>query len=172
MVTTKASSPNATAIHCSFPPSSEEGWRLQPAGGGPARHPVGVPVHPGASGWSGYWWLKWWLRPCRIDETLTRRLGRQELASHMSRSKVKHTIMGVSLNSAAVSRWPVVFSSWLDRPVWLAHSWIFESWMPTRLLVETRSWSTMCCSHGIECIWLKKASFIWNWCLLLHWYHS
>lgn len=138
----------------SFPPSSVEGWRLQPAGGGPAWRPVGVLVHPRASGWSGYWWLtlKQRLRPCRLDGTLTRRLGRQESASHMSRSKVKHTIMGVSLNSEnrEPGRWPVVFSSWLDRPVWLALSWISESWMPTRLLVGTESQSTICCSHCIR----------------------
>ena len=91
-------SPDATTSHSSSsPPSSEGGgWRPQPAGGGPAWRPVGVPVHPGAAGWSGYWWLKRRLRPCRRDGTLTRRLGRQELASHMSRSKVKHTIMGAA----------------------------------------------------------------------------
>lgn len=97
-------SPGATTSHRSSPPSSEGGWRLQPAGGGPAWRPVGVPVHPGAAGWSGYSCLKRRLRPCRRDGTLTRRLGRQEPASHMSRSKVKHTIMGVSLNAATASR--------------------------------------------------------------------
>lgn len=44
--------------------------------------------------------------------------------------------------TASRPRWPVVFSSWLDQPVRLAHSWIFESWMPKRLLGETWEYNT------------------------------
>lgn len=49
------------------------GWRLHLAGVCPVWRPVRVPVHPEACGWSGYWWLKLiqWLRPCRLDGTLT-----------------------------------------------------------------------------------------------------
>lgn len=137
--TTAVTTKGVLAQRHSFPRSSIEGWRLQPAGGGPAWRPVGGACSPwGLSVDLAYWWLKLkrWLRPCRLDGTLTRRLGRRELASHMSCSKVKHTIMGTSteFSICEAGRWPVVFSSWLDLAVWLAHSWMFESWMPTRLL--------------------------------------
>lgn len=104
----------------------------QPTTGGSGVSPT---AHPQASGWSGCWWLS--RRPCLLDGTLTRRL-----ASHTSRSKVKHANKASLCSLRAWARWPVVFSPWLGRPVWLApRSWISKSWMATRVLAGAESHS-------------------------------
>lgn len=101
---------------------SEEGWRHQAAWGvGAGWHPAGVLV-PGL--YPPGQWLIWLLMVKVASEAL--RLGRKDPSLCTSLFQSLSMALWSRADIGELARWPPVFSSWLDRPLWLIHSWIFE----------------------------------------------
>lgn len=148
-------------------PFWKEMW-LQPTTGGPVCHTlVGLrlftprpAVDLPADGWI---WL--------LDRTLTRCLGRQESASHTSRSKVKHAIKGVLLNTAPASPGPMacgVFS--MITPAGLTGPTLMNLWELNANEGASRGW-ILSCKKKSSIHYIRKERYL-NFQLIFAWFNS
>lgn len=92
----------------------------------------GGSAFPQARGWTGYWWLQRWLRRRWLDGDVD---GNRPHACLVQRLRA---LLGATRWIQRLRSGPMACGASMIRPARLtARSWIFESWMPMRLLVAT-----------------------------------